>query len=272
MKTRISRANSASVPAAADLVDPQDRQEGAARDAAGQQRAHDARRFAVGVRLPGVHGGQAHLGAVADESSTKAAWSHGGDRSGASRTSSSNSSVDSQPGLERGVGQEERAEQGQGDAHRADEQVLPGRLQGAGVVVEVEQRGAGQRGRLHRHPHQAEVVGQRDQRHHRQDERTGSRRRRGWAGRSAGPGSPARRASRGRTGRSGSRGRPCPSGSSSSQPPSARTRAGHAARDRPQRPGRVPGAADGQRASGRQRSDGTANATAAITRGTGSAA
>ena len=52
---------------AADLVDAQDRQEGAAGDAAGQQRAHHARRLAVGVRLPGVHRGQAHLGAVADE-------------------------------------------------------------------------------------------------------------------------------------------------------------------------------------------------------------
>ena len=54
-------------PAAADLVDAQDRQERAARDAARQERADQARRLAVGVGLPGVHRGQAHLGAVADE-------------------------------------------------------------------------------------------------------------------------------------------------------------------------------------------------------------
>ncbi len=54
-------------PGPADLIDPQDGQEGAARDAAGQQRADDARRLAVGVGLPGVHRRQAHLGAVADE-------------------------------------------------------------------------------------------------------------------------------------------------------------------------------------------------------------
>ena len=56
---------------AADLVDPQDRQEGTARHAAGEKRSHDARRFPIGVRLPGVHGGQTHLGAVADEEKYK---------------------------------------------------------------------------------------------------------------------------------------------------------------------------------------------------------
>ena len=54
-------------PGAADLIDPQDRQEGTARDAPREERAHDPGRLAVGVRLPGVHRRQAHLGPVADE-------------------------------------------------------------------------------------------------------------------------------------------------------------------------------------------------------------
>ena len=54
-------------PGGADLIDPQDGQEGATGDPAGQQRADHARGLAVGVGLPVVHGGQAHLRAVADE-------------------------------------------------------------------------------------------------------------------------------------------------------------------------------------------------------------
>ena len=51
----------------ADLIEPQDGQKGAARRPAGEQHADDPGGLAVGVRLPGVHRRQAHLGAVADE-------------------------------------------------------------------------------------------------------------------------------------------------------------------------------------------------------------
>ena len=263
----ISRANSASAAGAADLVDPQDRQEGAAGDAAGQQRADQARRFAVGVRLPGVHRGQAHLGAVADEQQHEGRVQPGRRQLRGVLDELVEEQRRFQPGLERRVGQEERAEQGQGDADRADQQVLPGRLQRAGVVVEVDRRGADQRGRFHRHPHQPQVVRQRHQGHHRQRRRTGWRRRRGWAGRHAGPGSPARRASRGRTARSGSRGRPCRAGrAAASRPARRRRRRSPAGRSPPATRPRCPSAPTGS-SHGRQRFDGTANVTAAIARG-----
>ena len=86
-------------PGATDLVNPQDGQEGTARDASGQERAHHPRRFAVGVRLPGVHRGQAHLGPIADEEQHEGRVQPGGDRCGASSTSWSKSSVDSSPAL-----------------------------------------------------------------------------------------------------------------------------------------------------------------------------
>ena len=55
-------------PAASDhRAHAQDRGERHRGDAARQHRAHDARRLAIGVGLPGVHRSEAHLGAVADE-------------------------------------------------------------------------------------------------------------------------------------------------------------------------------------------------------------
>ena len=58
-----------------------------------------------------------------------------------------------------GDGEEEVAQQRQGDADRADQQVLPGRLERAVVAVEVDQRRAGQRRRLDRDPQQARGAG-----------------------------------------------------------------------------------------------------------------
>ena len=173
-----------------------------------------------------------------------------------------------QPGLERRVGEEERAEQGQGDAHRADQQVLPGRLQRAGIVVEVEQRRTDQRRRLHRHPHQPQMVRQHHQRHHRRAPRTGWHRRPGWAGRGEGRGSPARRA-RQRKNRTLRKPRTTlPSGSSSSQPPSPATGGpSPGPEDRRDRPGQV--ARGPQRAGATAASGSTARRTsaAAITSG-----
>ncbi len=58
-----------------------------------------------------------------------------------------------------GIGDEQDAEHGQGDPHRADQQVFPGRLDGEAVAVVVDQRRAGQGGRFERQPEQAEVAG-----------------------------------------------------------------------------------------------------------------
>ncbi len=53
--------------------------------------------------------------------------------------------------------QEEVSEQGDGDSDRADDEVLPGRLERAVMSVEVNQGGARQRRRLDSDPHQPDV-------------------------------------------------------------------------------------------------------------------
>ena len=68
-------------PAASDhRPHPQDRGKCHRGDAARQERADDAGRFAVGVGLPGVHRGQPHLRPVADEQQTHAIRTHGRDK------------------------------------------------------------------------------------------------------------------------------------------------------------------------------------------------
>ncbi len=70
----------------------------------------------------------------------------------------------------RAVGEEQRAEQRQGDADRADHEVLPGRFQRPLVLVEVEEHCGRKRRRLHGHPQDGEVLGQRDETGHGQEE------------------------------------------------------------------------------------------------------
>ena len=118
-------------PGTTDLIDAQDRQKCATGDAAGQQGSHDARRFAVGVRLPGVHRRQAHLGAVTDEEQHKCRVEPllGGGKFGRIFDQLVEEQRRFQTRLERGIGQEQRTEQRQGNAHGTDQQILPGRLQ-----------------------------------------------------------------------------------------------------------------------------------------------
>ena len=68
-----------------------------------------------------------------------------------------------------GYGQEKIPQQGQSDADRADHDVLPRGLEGAAMPVEVNQRGACQRGGLDGHPEHPEVLAYGHQRHHSQE-------------------------------------------------------------------------------------------------------
>src|SRR5690606_14015540 len=61
--------------------------------------------------------------------------------------------------------EQEGAHERERDADRADEQVLPRRLERAPAVVVVDERRAGERRRLDRRPEQREVLADRDQRH-----------------------------------------------------------------------------------------------------------
>ncbi len=61
--------------------------------------------------------------------------------------------------------QQDGAEQRLRDAHAAQDEILPGRFQGGGRAVERDQQHRGQRGRFHRHPHDAQVVSREHQQH-----------------------------------------------------------------------------------------------------------
>ena len=129
------------------LVDAQHGKEGAARDSSCENRADDSRRLAIGVRLPGVHGGEAHLGAVTDEEEHEGRVQPARVQMRGLLDQFAEQERRFLAGVERRVGKEERTEECQGDADGADEQILPGCLQRARVMVEVDGRRAHQRRR-----------------------------------------------------------------------------------------------------------------------------
>ena len=168
-----SRPNVASPAGRQQLLAAQDAEEGAVEQRPGEQRRNQRRRLAVGVGQPGVQRRQAHLGAVADQQEHEgglAATAAAASAASAIRSVERASSADSAVRARRRHRQEEVAQQRQGDAHRADQQVLPGRLQRAVVAVEVDQRRRGQRRRLDRHPQQAQVLADGHQGHRRQEQ------------------------------------------------------------------------------------------------------
>ena len=127
--------------------------------AAGQQRPDQAGRLAVGIRFPGMQRRQPHLGAEADQQKDEAGMQPGPGEQRPGGQQVVEQQADGRSAAQAGIGHEEQAEHGQGDAHRADQQVLPGGLDGEAVAVEVDQRRAGQGGRLDGHPQQAQMVG-----------------------------------------------------------------------------------------------------------------
>ncbi len=68
-----------------------------------------------------------------------------------------------------GIGDKEDAQQSQGDADRAQQQIFPGRLDRQSIAVVIDQRGAGKGSRLDGHPQQAEVTGRDCQGHRRKE-------------------------------------------------------------------------------------------------------
>ena len=126
-------------------VRAEDRQEGAVQQRPGEQRRDDRRGLAVGVGQPGVQRRQAHLRAVADQEEQERRLEPERIQAAGVGDQIVDGQVDRRPaGGPRGHGEEEVAQQGQGDAHRADQQVFPGGFQRAVVAMEVDQRGAGQ--------------------------------------------------------------------------------------------------------------------------------
>ena len=154
-------------------VEPQHDEQRALQQHAGQQGRHGARRLGMGVGQPGVHGKQARLGAEAD----------GGEHEGDHRERVVERGSHGQDGrpehrlmrVGHHVGgvrvHEQRAEQTEGHAGRADDDVLPRRLQGKLGAVHPHEEHRGQGGGLHRHPHHDDVVGG-DGQNHREHEQT----------------------------------------------------------------------------------------------------
>src|SRR5713226_7724570 len=148
---------------ARELKKAKDRQKGTVGEPSREQRTDQSRRFAVRVRLPGVHRRKSHLGAIADEEQ------HEGrvEPRPRERMSIADQIFEQQRGsqarVQGGVCEEQRSQQRQGDPDRAHEEVLPHCFEGSGIVVEVQQRRGAERGGLKRHPHQAQMVREQDQ-------------------------------------------------------------------------------------------------------------
>jgi len=157
--------------AGADLDGSQDAQEGAVQERPREQGRDHAGSLAVGVRKPGVQGNQPHLGSIAHHQ-------HDEGQSqpvrvelralGQAVQPQDLGAARSPPG--RRQHQEEVAQQRQADAHRADQQVLPGGLQRAPVTMEVDQRSRGQGGGLDGHPQKGQMAAGADQGHAGQEE------------------------------------------------------------------------------------------------------
>ena len=119
---------------------PQDSEEGHAGQAAGKQRANQARRLAIGVGLPAVEGCQAHLGPESDKKEHEAGVQPRPRqlRALAEQVVQLQADVIGQPQCR--VADEHDAEHRQGNAHRTQQQVLPGRLDGQRIAVVVDER------------------------------------------------------------------------------------------------------------------------------------
>ena len=91
-----------------------------------QHRPDHARCLAVGIRLPGMHRRQSHLGAVADQQQDERRMQPGLGQLRRMLQKVLKSERGFESRMQRGIGQKEGAQQRQGDADRADQQVFPG--------------------------------------------------------------------------------------------------------------------------------------------------
>ncbi len=140
-------------------VRAEDRQEGAVQQRPGKQRGNDRGGLAVGVGQPGVQRRQSHLGSVTDQEEEERRLEPERIQAAGVGHQVVDRQMDRRPaGRPRRDGDEEIAQQRQGDAHRTDQQVFPRRFQRTVMAMKVDQRGAGQGGGFDAHPHQAQVA------------------------------------------------------------------------------------------------------------------
>ena len=136
---------------------------------AGEHRGNRRRCLAVRVREPGMDRRQARLGAVAHEDEDEGELHQGRIEmrlGGGELRPEQRVSRRGAVRLDRRRGQQ-RSHEGEGDADRADDQVLPHRLERQPARVQRDQEGGQQRRRFHADPHDAEIVRNQDQQHRR---------------------------------------------------------------------------------------------------------
>ena len=165
-----SRANAPFSGCLHHPVDPEECEERAVRHSAGEERPDDPRGLAVGVGLPGVHRREPHLRPVADDEEDEAGPEPGpGQAARVLEQGCEEEALVPGRAVERGVRDEERAQERERDPDRSDHEVLPRRLERAGVVVEVDEDGRRERRPLDGDPDDRQVLRHRDRRRHRQE-------------------------------------------------------------------------------------------------------
>ncbi len=127
------------------------------------------RGLAIRVRLPGVHRGEARLGAVADEGEHHGQLHGEGVQLpgvGEEPRPVEGGHLLAEDALARGE-QQHGTEQGEGESHAAEDEELPGGLQRRVPVLEGHEEDGGEGRRFHRDPEDPEVVGRGDEEHRR---------------------------------------------------------------------------------------------------------
>ena len=157
-------------------LESQDRVNADAQQHARHEGAHRRRRLAVGVGQPRVHRRQPGLRAIADHEEHERELDD-------SRRQPGRQPQERRPPkgvdlvaelLDAGEIHQDSPEERDGDAHRADQQILVGRLERGARALEVDEEDRRERGALDRDPHEPDVVG-RDGEQHREHEQVEER-------------------------------------------------------------------------------------------------
>ena len=108
-----------------------------------KQRGHHRRRLAVRIGQPGVHRRQSHLGAVAHQHEDEGGLQPGRlqvrRRGSAARPATATVADRPGPAVAAATPRKKVPQQGQRDAHGADQQVFPGRFERAVMAMKVDQ-------------------------------------------------------------------------------------------------------------------------------------
>ena len=170
MTSRV-RGNAGTEGAVGDHLEAQDGVEGDGQEHPGHESGDGGGCLAVGVGQPAVHRHETDLGAVSEHDEGEAQTHHPGVEPVRLRHERRPvEGVRSVPdGMQRGQVDEHRAQERHGDPDRADDDVLPRRLERRPGPAMSDQEGGDHRGGLDGHPQHAEVGGQHGQEHRGQE-------------------------------------------------------------------------------------------------------